>query len=108
MNRDTGRTGLSESVLTRLQGIFAAQPAVDQVILYGSRATGTARRGSDIDLALRGRDLAYRDLAAIANQLDDLLLPYKIDLALEASIDNPALREHIEREGILLFAREGE
>jgi predicted nucleotidyltransferase len=106
MNRDTSQTGLSEAVLTRLRDVFAACPGVEQVILYGSRAKGIAQRGSDIDLVLKGRTLTGRDLSAMANSLDDLLLPYKIDLALDSQIDNPALREHLDRVGIVLYARE--
>lgn len=85
-------TGLSDHVLERLRGVFATCSAVEDAVLYGSRAMGTARAGSDIDLTLKGRDLTHRDLLELANRLDDLLLPYKIDLSLYDRIDNPALR----------------
>ena len=106
MNRDTRQTGLSEAVQERLRAVFATCPGVQEVILYGSRAKGTAQSRSDIDLVLRGPDLTHRDLSSLANKLDDLLLPQKIDLAIDSQIDNPALRDHLNRVGILLFARE--
>jgi predicted nucleotidyltransferase len=79
-----------------------SNPAVRRVILYGSRAKGCARYNSDIDLTLDAPDLSFRDLLAIEGQLDDLLLPWKIDLSLLHQIENPALRDHIERIGIEL------
>lgn len=106
MNRDTSRTGPSETVLAQLREVFAATPGVERVVLFGSRAKGNARTGSDIDLAVMGQGLGSRDLADLDNRLDDLLLPYKIDLVLYEHIDNQDLREHIERVGIVLFASE--
>lgn len=106
MRHDLSQTGLAEADLTRLRGVFAGCAAVEEVVLFGSRAKGTAAHGSDIDLALKGRALKTHDLLALANDLDDLLLPYKIDLVLYAQIDNQPLREHVERVGIVLFSRE--
>jgi predicted nucleotidyltransferase len=67
-------------------------------ILYGSRATGRHRPNSDIDLTLEG-DIPWEEFLTIEKELDDLLLPYTIDLSLKGQIDNPTLREHIERHG---------
>lgn len=105
MNGDLGKTGLSESVLARLREVLATAPGVEEAVLFGSRAKGETRPGSDIDLALKGPDLSARDLLRLANALDDLLLPYKIDLALYTQIDTPALREHIDRVGVRIFSR---
>ena len=71
-----------------------------RVILYGSRAKGCARNNSDIDLTLDAPEMPFRELLAIEGRLDDLLLPWKIDLSLLHQIDNPALRDHIERVGV--------
>lgn len=106
MRLDLSRTGLSEADLVRLREVFAGYRGVEEVVLFGSRAKGIARAGSDIDLALKGGALNHHDLSAIANELDDLLLPYKIDLALYAQIDNEPLREHIDRVGIVILSRD--
>lgn len=106
MNPDLSRTGLSESDLARLREVFATCPRVEEAVLFGSRAKGSARTGSDIDLALKGGELGHRDLLALENGLDDLLLPYPIDLALYDQIDNPALREHVDRVGIVIYSRD--
>lgn len=108
MPSDASQTGLSEAVLARLREVFAAAPGVEEAVLFGSRAKGVAGAGSDIDLALKGPGLSPHDLLRIANALDDLLLPYKIDLALYSQIDTPALREHIDRVGVTIFSRGGE
>lgn len=85
--------------------MFGRFPGVEQAVLYGSRAKGNYRPGSDIDLTLKG-DLSYRDLLNIKLALDDLLLPWKIDLSLYSQIDNLALVEHIGRIGkVFLCAR---
>jgi predicted nucleotidyltransferase len=75
-------------------------------LLYGSRAKGTARIYSDIDLTLAGNGLTYEDLLRLENNLDDLLLPYKIDLSLLRLIESKEVREHIERAGVVLFENE--
>lgn len=74
-------------------------------MLYGSRAKGNYKRGSDIDLTLKGDALGYRELLRLMDELDDLLLTYMIDLSIYCQIDNPALREHIDRVGVVFYAR---
>ena len=79
---------------------------MEKAILYGSRAKGNFKRGSDIDLCLVGARLSMALLLNIDNQLDDLLLPYKIDLSIRDHIDNPDLHSHIERIGTDFYRRE--
>ena len=99
------RTGQPAQSIAAIQQVLAACPAVERAVLYGSRAKGNYKRGSDIDLTLKGAALSYRDLLRLMGELDDLLLPYMIDLSLYAQIDNPALREHIDRVGVVFYAR---
>lgn len=102
---DKSRYGLKESTIARINGVFAAVPEIEQVILYGSRAMGTYRNGSDIDLTIRGETVTHSQLLRIENQLDDLLLPYTIDLSLLHRIDNQDLLDHIKRVGIVFYER---
>lgn len=95
--------GLKTSTIDKINGVFALYPNIQQAILYSSRAKGTFRNGSDIDLTLKGDNLTYRELLRIENELDDLLLPYKIDLSLFRQIENPNLIEHIERVGVVFY-----
>ena len=97
--------GLPPAVIARIQGVFAHFPAVDKAVLYGSRAMGTHKAGSDIDLTLYGDRLTLPQLAAISSELDDLLLPYTIDLSIFAMLNNADLREHIGRVGKVFYER---
>lgn len=91
--------GLDEKTINSLKSIFSEYPEIEKVIIYGSRAKGNYKPGSDIDITLVAPKLGLSDLYKIENEIDDLLLPYKVDLSLFHLIDNPALVEHIERVG---------
>lgn len=64
------------------------------------------RKGSDIDLCLEGQPLEVADLLKLEAQVDDLLLPWKVDLSLKHMIDNPSLLDHIERVGVPIYRAE--
>ena len=91
--------GLDHESVKKLKSVFNAHSKIQKVILYGSRAMGTHRPNSDIDITLMGDQLAHSDLLKIANQIDDLVLPQKVDLSLFHQIDTPSLRDHILRIG---------
>jgi len=97
--------GLSEHTCTIVRAILNQYPAVETAVIYGSRAKGNYKNGSDIDLTLFGEALDYDTLSAIAWALDDSDIPYTVDLSLFDTIENPALREHIERVGVVFYAR---
>ena len=79
--------GLSEQTLQKIRDVFNQYSQVEEVVLYGSRARGDYKNGSDIDLTLRGGDaLTHTILSKIANDLDDQLLPYTIDLSIFKNI----------------------
>ena len=95
------RSGLELSVIQKIRGVFVGYPQIEKVLLYGSRAKGNYRPGSDIDLTLIGEQLTMSHLMQIENELDELLLPYKIDLSLLHKIESRELIDHIQRVGIL-------
>ena len=97
--------GLSDSVINRIISVFSRFPEVDKAVLYGSRAKGNYKTGSDIDLTLYGSGLSLTILHKIENELDDLLLPYKIDLSIFDQITDPAVIDHIRRVGVLLYEK---
>jgi predicted nucleotidyltransferase len=75
--------------------------------LYGSRAKGNYREGSDIDLVLIGNDdLNDRLLARIDMEIDDLLLPYMVDLSILSHITDPDVIDHIRRVGVVFYRRD--
>ena len=98
--------GLPESVLQKIRAAFVRYPQVEKAVLYGSRAKGTYKTGSDIDLTLRGGDdLTLNVLCKIANDLDDLYLPYTIDLSIFHDISDPDVIGHIQRVGVTVYER---
>ena len=99
------RFGLPEEAIAEIQAVLALYPEVERAILYGSRALGNFKPGSDIDLTLVGAELTHNHLLGIMSDLDDLLLPWMIDLSLFATLDQPGLREHIESVGVTLYER---
>lgn len=97
--------GLSKATIDKICGVFAQFPEVQKAVLYGSRANGGYKTGSDIDLTLYGTALTSRLRGDIAELLDDLLLPYSIDLSLFDELENDKLREHIKRVGVVFYER---
>lgn len=100
MNLSEKKYGLKSSEIASIQNVLKLFPKLKKTLLYGSRAKGNYRPGSDIDLCLFGQKLDYTDLVAIESALDDLLLPYTIDLSIYHIIENPGLIEHINTVGI--------
>ncbi|MDR3705664.1 MAG: nucleotidyltransferase domain-containing protein [Paludibacteraceae bacterium] len=97
--------GLTDIQLTQLQELFSKHPRVEKVILYGSRAKGNYRKGSDVDITLVGAQLGKTDLNTIETEIDDLLFPFFFDISLLHQISNNDLLEHINRVGITLFEK---
>lgn len=97
--------GLKQETIEAIQSVFQKYPEVSEVILYGSRAKGNFRTGSDIDLTLKGENLNLTVLHKIENDLDDLFLPYKMDLSLLHHIQNDELIEHINRVGQVFYTK---
>ncbi len=103
MNQPEAKFGLKATEISAVHGVFKLFPDLKKVSIYGSRAKGNYRPGSDIDLTLHGKNLAYQDLVAIENALDELSLPYTVDLSIYHLLDNPDLIDHIKRVGIEFY-----
>ena len=97
--------GLPPSTLDAIRNILAEVPAVKRAVVYGSRAKGTHRPGSDIDLTLFGDALSVDTLGQIATRLEESPIPYQVDLSIIKLIEHAALREHIERVGQVFYQR---
>ena len=95
--------GLKDTHINLIKSVFEKYNCITKAVLYGSRAKGNYRTGSDIDLTLFGNDLDFNTLLKIENELDDLLLPYKIDLSIYNKIENHDLIEHINRVGVVFY-----
>ena len=98
----TNRLMLTEKEMSQLHSVFKRHPEIRRVEIFGSRARGVARDNSDIDLAVYGMkdNLA---IEALAEELDELPLPYKYDVKPGDAIQNTPLREHIEQVGVTIY-----
>ncbi len=90
--------GLSKTALDAINAVFATHHGIAEAVIYGSRAMGTYRDGSDIDLTLKGA-IDNGELTVIEMELDKLDLPWMMDVSLYDDLDNPELIEHIDRVG---------
>lgn len=100
--------GLSETTIEKICAVFAQFPSIEKAILYGSRAKGNYKPGSDIDLTLCGATLTHEVHLKIAEALDELLLPYMIDLSIFSELHHENLEEHIQRVGVVFYQRKVE
>lgn len=96
--------GLSDSAIEKITRVFRNNPNVNEAVIFGSRALGNYREGSDIDITLKG-NLTFDDLLRIESQLDNEMLPYKFDLSLFENINNRELIEHVNRVGKIFYRK---
>ena len=95
---------LPDTAIRQICAVLGRYPQVDRAILYGSRAKGNYKNGSDIDLTLRGSTrLTLNVLYKILDDLDEMLLPYTIDLSIFDQIDDRDVIEHIQRVGVVFY-----
>ena len=97
--------GLKDNLLDSIINIFSKYSKIDKVILYGSRAKGSFKNGSDIDLTLLGEDIKIQELHDIYMDLDELYLPYSFDISIFNKIENKDLINHIKSKGITIYQR---
>ncbi len=98
--------GLKEETIKKINEVFSNYSEIKKVIIYGSRAKGSYKNGSDIDLTLIGENIKLEQLNKIDNELDNLMLPYSFDLSAYKELTNKEFIEHIDRVGLVFFNRE--
>ena len=98
--------GLKATDIHKVRSVLEQFRMVEKAVIYGSRALGNFKNGYDIDLTLYGENLDLSTLFQIENQLDDLLLPYFIDLSIFDRIENAQLKDHIFRNGKSFYERQ--
>lgn len=100
--------GLDQNIIKEIQRVFSQNNFVEEAILYGSRAKGNYRNGSDIDLVVAGKNLSTDSIYLLEEQLEALGFLYKFDVQHIATINNTALLKHIREEGILFYKKDNE
>lgn len=99
--------GLKDETVEKIRAVLAGFPEVEKAVLYGSRAKGNFKTGSDIDLTLEGPGLTRKTLSRIEDMIDDLLLPYSFDISIFTMISDPDVIEHIRRVGVVFYEKGG-
>lgn len=97
--------GLSEQTIEKMKSVFTGFLEIDEIIVFGSRAKGNYRENSDIDLAIKVNNLDLTTLQKIEIRLEELYLPYTIDLVDYFKIENSNLIEHIDRVGKIFYKK---
>ena len=97
--------GLTDGTVAEIQAVLAQFPEVERAVLYGSRAKGNHRPGSDIDLTLIGTGLTSKILGQIQGELEDGYLPYSFDVSIMNQITQPDLLDHIRRVGVVFYEK---
>ena len=95
---------LPSAALRELVAVFRRYPDLEQVILFGSRATGRATERSDIDLATRGILDRHR-LGRLSLDLDEIPIPQECGVQAYEQIRHAPLKTHIDRWGIPIYQR---
>jgi predicted nucleotidyltransferase len=96
--------GLSDTVIKELQDVFRRHANIEKVLIFGSRSKGNYRAGSDIDLAVIGKDIDYNLLLSILCEIDDLDLLYTVDLLDYQKKKGTPIGDHIDRVGQVFYA----
>ena len=95
--------GLSKTVIEELQKVFRRHANIEKVLIFGSRSKGNYRAGSDIDLAVIGKDLDYNQLLNIICEIEDLGLLYSVDLLDYQKKKGTPIGDYIDREGQIFY-----
>jgi predicted nucleotidyltransferase len=97
--------GLTDGTVAQIRATLARYPEVEKALLYGSRAKGNHKPGSDIDLTLLGTDVTQKVLGRIQGELEEGQLPYRFDLSILSEITQAELIEHIRRVGVVFYEK---
>ena len=98
--------GLKKGELEYICSILSEYTEIDQAVVFGSRAMGNFKPGSDFDLALSGHKIPLQVILSIYDQLNELSnLPYHFDIVNYNEIANPALKQHIDEFGVSMWKR---
>lgn len=97
--------GLEQSTIDNLTAVFEQFSKVDKAFIFGSRAKGNYRPDSDIDIAIKGQYIDTDDIIAMSIAFEEKGITHKIDLLNYDTINEPALKDHIDRVGIEFYSR---
>ncbi len=93
-------TGLTRGDIKLITTAIQQFPEIENAVIFGSRAKGTYRKASDVDLALKGSAVTGKTIQRLNFLLnEELPLPYFFDVVHYESLENPLFVAHIDRIG---------
>ena len=96
--------GIAQNSYKLILEAFKKFKEIEKVVLFGSRAMGNYKAGSDIDLALYGETVNLNTISKLSSLLnEELPIPYQIDILSHQQIKAKALKDHIENEGHIIY-----
>ncbi|OGO77590.1 MAG: DNA polymerase III subunit beta [Clostridiales bacterium GWB2_37_7] len=99
--------GISEKSFNLILEAFVQYAEIEEVVIFGSRAKGNYKNGSDIDLAIKGSNCnASLAMNASAYMNEKLPIPYMVDVVDYSSLQHKDIKEHIDRIGITIYNKQ--
>jgi predicted nucleotidyltransferase len=98
------RFGLTEKQWAAIEEAVSRFEGIGEVVLFGSRAMGNHKPGSDVDLAIKGKNVSM-ELSSLLNE--ELPLPHHFDVVHYGSLESESLIQHIDEQGVVLFGGDG-
>lgn len=95
--------GLSDAIHQDLQQVFSQFPQIEQVLIFGSRAKGNYREGSDVDLAVFASAMTDSEFTTLWARVDNLPILFKIDLIHWNTLEKETLKQKILAEGRIFY-----
>lgn len=98
------RFGLSESEINIIRECLSKYPEIEKATIFGSRAKGNFKKGSDVDIALYGKKVTLDTVTSVNYQLNEVApLIYFFDIVIYNDIETKELKEHIDRVGVEIY-----
>lgn len=102
----TNRHGISEFSYSEIIRAVESMPEIERVVIFGSRAMGNAKSGSDIDLAIFGAKVTRDVGSRLATELNEhRRIPYYVDVVVYSATEHDELKRHIDQYGQEIFRR---
>lgn len=98
--------GLTQTQFQLMINAISSFNEIEKVLIFGSRANGNFKPGSDIDLAVFGEKVNRTTINRLSSALEDLPLPFMFDLIDYHELTNESLKEKIDAQGQLFFERQ--
>lgn len=95
--------GLTEKTYDLLIKTLKSYNEIEKACIFGSRAMGNYKKGSDIDICIYGKSVNEKIISKLNIELNENLpIPYYFDIVYYDSIENNDLKRHIDEQGKIL------